>query len=47
MIVKEFFEQRVNEGNANLIGEVIAPSEEEININNRARSAKLRVLEKI
>jgi 16S rRNA (cytosine1402-N4)-methyltransferase len=46
-IVKEFFEQRVNEGNANLIGEVIAPSEEEININNRARSAKLRVLEKI
>jgi 16S rRNA (cytosine1402-N4)-methyltransferase len=46
-IVKEFFEQKVNENSAKPTGEVIAPSEEEININNRARSAKLRVLEKI
>jgi 16S rRNA (cytosine1402-N4)-methyltransferase len=46
-IVKEFFEQKEESGEAKEVGEVITPSEEEINLNNRARSAKLRTLEKI
>lgn len=46
-IVKDLFNQKVQEGTAKQVGEVISPTEEEININNKARSAKLRTLEKI
>jgi 16S rRNA (cytosine1402-N4)-methyltransferase len=46
-IVKEFFRDRVKEGNAGLVyKKPIAPGAAELLLNRRSRSAKLRVLEK-
>ncbi|HEV7701819.1 MAG TPA: 16S rRNA (cytosine(1402)-N(4))-methyltransferase, partial [Candidatus Paceibacterota bacterium] len=47
-VVKRFFKQKESEGKAILINKKpIIPSQEELIINKRARSAKLRVIEKI
>lgn len=46
-IVKNFFRDRAKEGRSTLINKKpITPSEEEVRANPRARSAKLRILEK-
>lgn len=46
-IVKKFFNEQVGEGHGVLItDEVIKPDEKEVSKNQRARSAKLRVIEK-
>lgn len=46
-VVKKFFKQKEKEGLAKLINKKpIVPTKEEIIINNRSRSAKLRILEK-
>lgn len=46
-IVKQYFKKLVDEGNAKEIGQQpIMPSEEEIKLNPRARSAKVRIIEK-
>lgn len=44
-IVKEFFDKKVDE-NASMKHDVVVPSQEEIENNNRSRSAKLRILTK-
>ncbi|MEI8270452.1 MAG: 16S rRNA (cytosine(1402)-N(4))-methyltransferase RsmH [bacterium] len=47
-IVKKIYKEKEKEGLAKLINKkVILASEEELKINNRSRSAKLRILEKI
>lgn len=46
-IVKKFFDQKVKEGLATEIVSLVKPTEEEINLNKRAHSSKLRVIEKI
>ena len=47
-IVKKFYKEKEKKGEARLINKkVILASEEELKINNRSRSAKLRILEKI
>lgn len=47
-IVKNFFREYVKQSKAKFINKKpIVPSQEEININKRSRSAKLRILEKI
>ena len=47
-IVKRFYKEKQKEGKGNLINKKpIVPSKEEIIKNNRSRSAKLRILEKI
>ncbi|HVX92920.1 MAG TPA: 16S rRNA (cytosine(1402)-N(4))-methyltransferase RsmH [Candidatus Dojkabacteria bacterium] len=45
-IVKDFFKSKEKENQAEIIGDYIAPTEEEINLNSRSRTAKLRTLEK-
>jgi 16S rRNA (cytosine1402-N4)-methyltransferase len=46
-IVKEFFRQRKEGGDGEILTkEVVVPTESEININPRARSAKMRVITK-
>lgn len=46
-IAKEFFKLKTEENKALTVGEVIVPTEKELELNPRSRSAKLRVLEKI
>lgn len=47
-VVKKFFKEKEKEGKIKLINKkVITPSREEIMENNRSRSAKLRIIEKI
>jgi 16S rRNA (cytosine1402-N4)-methyltransferase len=45
-IVKNFFKEKIKEGAKNLSFKPILAGEEEISINRRARSAKMRVLQK-
>ncbi len=46
-IVKDFFKSKESLNTAKIIGDYISPSEEEINLNPRSRTAKLRTLERI
>ncbi len=45
-ITKDFFKLKIEEGSAQEVGQLILPTEKEVQDNSRSRSAKLRILEK-